>query len=84
MEKLVIHQEKPNGELIKWVGYGHKKELEISNEIFDSCYETGLDPLIMTLAEKSDADLSRVLNTLVRETKKAKAILEANKKSNGK
>lgn len=75
-----IHQDKPSPELIKMISYGHAKEKSLTEDVFDACYATGLEPLTSLLANLSEADLSHVLNTLVRQTKIKKAELEAKKK----
>ena len=75
-----VYQDKPSPELIKMISYGHAKEKSLTEDVFDACYEYGLDPLTSLLAELSEADLSHVLNTIVRETKIKKAELETQKK----
>lgn len=75
-----IHQDKPSPELIKMIGYGHEKEHLMTDKVFNATYDKGLEPLITTLSTLSEATLSNVLNTIVRQTKAKKAELEAKKK----
>jgi hypothetical protein len=75
-----IHQDKPNPELIKMIGYGHEKERKMADMIFDASYDKGLEPLIKTLSMLTETALSQVINTIVRQTKAKKAELEAKKK----
>lgn len=75
-----VHQDKPSPELIKMISYGHDKENQMTVEVFNESYSTGIEPLIKTLSTLTEATLSHVLNTIVRQTKVMKAELDAQKK----
>ena len=59
-----IHSEKPNEELRKIIGYSHKKEKQIA----EKAHGLEIDVLTSWLAQKSESELSHILNAIVRET----------------